>query len=98
VRHLRDAAVWEDDLGADRTMNSTVENGAVRWMVIADGQRLQQLRLQHGLSQQRLADRAGVSLTTVGRLERQDRKSCRGRTLARIAAALGEHPDAICAS
>jgi DNA-binding XRE family transcriptional regulator len=98
MRHLRDAAVGEDGLGTDRTMNSTVEKGAVRWMVIADGQRLQQLRHQHGLSQQKLADRAGISLTTVGRLERQGRRSCRGRTLARIAAALGEHPNAICAS
>jgi DNA-binding XRE family transcriptional regulator len=70
-------------------------NRARRWIVVADGQRLRQLRRQHGMSQEALADRAGISLTTVGRLERQDRPSCRGRTLARLAAVLGEHPAAI---
>ena len=38
---------------------------------ILDGQRLRQLRRQRGLSQEELADQAGVSLTTVARLERQ---------------------------
>ena len=33
---------------------------------ILDGQRLRQLRRQRGLSQEELADQAGVSLTTVG--------------------------------
>jgi len=59
---------------------------------VLDGQRLRQLRRQHGLSQQDLADQAGLSLTTVARLERQPRTPCRGRTLARLAAVLGEHP------
>jgi len=66
-----------------------------RWIVIIDGQRLRHLRRQHGLSQETLADRAGISLATIGRLERNGRPSCRGRTLARLAAALGEHPAAI---
>jgi transcriptional regulator with XRE-family HTH domain len=64
-------------------------------MVIIDGQRLRQLRRQRGLSQEMLADRAGVSAGTVGRLERCGRPSCRGRTLARLAAVLGEQPAAI---
>jgi DNA-binding XRE family transcriptional regulator len=68
---------------------------ARRWMVIIDGQRLWQLRRQRGLSQEMLADRAGISAATVGRLERCDRPSCRGRTLARLAAALSENPAAI---
>jgi transcriptional regulator with XRE-family HTH domain len=59
---------------------------------ILDGLRLRQLRRQRGLSQEELADRAGVSVTTVGRLERQARAPCRGRTLGRLARALGEHP------
>jgi DNA-binding XRE family transcriptional regulator len=59
---------------------------------VLDGQRLRQLRRQHGLSQQNLADQAGISLTTVARLERHPRTPCRGRTLARLAAVLGEHP------
>jgi predicted transcriptional regulator len=59
---------------------------------ILDGQQLRQLRRQRGLSPEELADRAGVSLTTVARLERQTCASCRGWTLGRLARALGEHP------
>jgi DNA-binding XRE family transcriptional regulator len=43
-----------------------------------------------GLSQEELADQAGISLTTVARLERQLQASCRGWTLGRLARALGE--------
>lgn len=68
---------------------------ARKWTTVLDGERLRQLRRQHGLSQEKLADRAGVSLTTVARLERQPRTPCRCRTLARLAAALGEHPATI---
>ena len=38
---------------------------------ILDGHLLRQLRHQRGLSQADLADQAGISLTTVARLERQ---------------------------
>jgi DNA-binding Xre family transcriptional regulator len=62
---------------------------------ILDGRRLRQLRRQRGLSQEKLADRAGISITTVARLERQSSASCRGRTLGRLAAALGEQPATI---
>jgi transcriptional regulator with XRE-family HTH domain len=61
---------------------------------VLDGQRLRHLRRQRGLSQQELADHAGLSLTTVARLERQKAAPCRGRTLGRLARALGEHPAA----
>ena len=74
---------------------SAGSNRARPWIVVADGQRLRQLRRQRGMSQEALADRAGMSVATVGRLERQDRPSCRGRTLARLAAVLGERPAAI---
>ncbi|MGI8450135.1 MAG: helix-turn-helix domain-containing protein [Streptosporangiaceae bacterium] len=57
-----------------------------------DGQRLRQLRRQRGLSQEELADQAGLSVTTVARLERRPNAPCRGRTLGRLARALGEHP------
>jgi transcriptional regulator with XRE-family HTH domain len=67
------------------------------WIVMLDGQRLRQLRRQHGLSQEKLAHLAGISLTTVTRLERQRKSPCRGRTLARLAAALGEEPATILA-
>ena len=62
---------------------------------VVDGQRLRLLRREHGLSQEKLAYRAGISVTAVARLERQARGSCRGHTLARLAAALREEPAAI---
>jgi len=65
---------------------------AQRWLVVVDGHRLRQLRREHRLSQQVLAGRAGISVGTIGLLERQTRARCRGRTLARLAAALGAPP------
>ncbi len=65
------------------------------WTTALDGPRLRQLRRQRGLSQEQLADQAGLSLTTVTRLERQMPAACRGRTLARLAAALGEDSAAL---
>jgi transcriptional regulator with XRE-family HTH domain len=65
------------------------------WITVLDGQRLRQLRRQRGLSQEKLADRAGISTATVARLERHPHPSCQGRTLARLAAALDEQPTAI---
>jgi DNA-binding Xre family transcriptional regulator len=59
---------------------------------ILDGQRLRQLRRQRGLSQEELAAQAGVSRTTIVWLERQASAPGRGRTLGRLAGALGEHP------
>jgi DNA-binding XRE family transcriptional regulator len=65
------------------------------WTTVLDGQQLRQLRTQRGLSREELADLAGISLTTGSRLESQPRASCRSRTLALLAAALGEQPTAI---
>ena len=65
------------------------------WTTTLDGSRLRQLRRQHGMSQEQLADQAGISLTTVTGLERQHRAPCRGRTLARLAAALSEDPSTL---
>ena len=76
---------------------TTPGNRARRWTTVADGQRIRELRHQCGLGQAQLADRAGVSLHTVARLERQHRTGCRTRTLARIAAALGQPPGTITA-
>ena len=59
---------------------------------LLDGHRLRQLRRQRGLSQEELAAQAGLSVATVARLERQASAPCRGRTLGRLARALGEHP------
>jgi DNA-binding Xre family transcriptional regulator len=57
-----------------------------------NGHLLRQLRRQRGLSQEDLADQAGISLTTVARLERQLRAPCRGWTLGRLAKAVGQDP------
>ncbi|MGI8446008.1 MAG: helix-turn-helix domain-containing protein [Streptosporangiaceae bacterium] len=75
-------------------MTGTVNThpGAQRWTTILDGRQLRQLRRQHGLSQEQLAIVAGISLTTMRRLERQPTTPCRCRTLGRLAAALGENP------
>jgi DNA-binding XRE family transcriptional regulator len=63
-----------------------------RWAALLDGHRLRQARRQRGLSQEQLAAEAGISLTTMRRLERQPAASCRSRTLGRLARALGEDP------
>ena len=71
------------------------EDRARRWYIVVDGQRLRELRCQRGLRQRELAELAGVSTYTVAKLERHQAVSCRTRTLARLAAALGEKPSAI---
>jgi transcriptional regulator with XRE-family HTH domain len=71
---------------------------ANRWTAVVNGQRLRELRRQRALSQVELAKLAGVSAHTVSKLERQPASCCRSRTLARLAAALGESPAAITAS
>jgi transcriptional regulator with XRE-family HTH domain len=71
---------------------------ADRWTAVIDGQRLRELRRQRALSQAELAKLAGVSAHTVSKLERQPASCCRSRTLARLAAALGESPGAIAGS
>ena len=71
------------------------QESAQRWTTVLDGERLRQLRQRRRLSQEKLADLAGISLTTIARLERQDRSPCRSWTLGRLAAALNETPAAI---
>jgi DNA-binding XRE family transcriptional regulator len=63
-----------------------------RWFTAVDGARLRQLRRQRGLSPAELAGQAGIGLVTVLRIERVPQRCCRTRTLARIAAALGQPP------
>jgi transcriptional regulator with XRE-family HTH domain len=66
-----------------------------RWFTVLDGTQLRRLRQRHGLSPAELAARAGIGLSTVIRLERQPQLPCRTRTLARLAAALGQPPAAL---
>jgi len=65
-------------------------SSANRWLIVVDGERLRQVCRQHGLSAAELAGKAGIGLSTVTRLERQPGRFCRTRTLARLAAALGQ--------
>jgi anti-sigma regulatory factor (Ser/Thr protein kinase) len=68
------------------------------WIVILDGERLRQARKTRGLSQRALAEEAGVGVRTVGKLEGQARPRCHFRTRARLATALGAHPQALTAT
>lgn len=62
------------------------------WITRVDGHRLAHLRRQHQLTRAELASKAGVSSATIARLEQHHHPACRSRTLARLAAALGEDP------
>jgi hypothetical protein len=62
---------------------------------IVDGQLVRRLRLARGLSQEDLAWKAGLGLTTLARVEHLDRPACRGRTVACLADVLGENPRAL---
>jgi DNA-binding XRE family transcriptional regulator len=96
------ARMWRAAISAPGLLAAPVapDGGSVRHpagpqVYVVDGPRLRLLRRERGLSQERLAYRAGLSVTAVARLERQARASCRGHTLARLAAALREEPAAI---
>ena len=71
------------------------QDPAQRWITLLDGQRLRQLRHHYALTQTELAAKAGLSSTTITRLESSPRPACRCRTLARLAAALGTAPAAL---
>jgi transcriptional regulator with XRE-family HTH domain len=61
---------------------------------IAFGQRLRELRAEHGLSQDDLADKTDVHPTAIGRLERGSREP-RLTTILRIARGLDVSPGAL---
>jgi DNA-binding XRE family transcriptional regulator len=67
--------------------------------IAVDGHRLLGMRRARGLSRERLAWDAGVSITTLARLESQPRPMCLSRTLSLLAEVLGENPRAlVCAA
>jgi DNA-binding XRE family transcriptional regulator len=72
---------------APRTVQPAPRATSQRWTTVINGRQLRRLRRQHGLSQEELAAKAGISLTTIRRLERQPTAPCRSRTLGRLAAA-----------
>jgi anti-sigma regulatory factor (Ser/Thr protein kinase) len=67
------------------------------WIVVLDGGRLRRARTRTGLTQRKLAADSSVGLTTIRRLEGQERPRCHFRTRARLAMALGAHPKALTA-
>ncbi len=59
--------------------------------VVYIGDRLKALRIENALTQQELADKAGVTVATVARLERNEREP-HMTTARKLAQALGVHP------
>lgn len=62
------------------------------WITTLDGTRLREARVERGLTRDKLAAEAGVSPSTMARLESQRTASCHRATLYRIAATLADDP------
>lgn len=71
-----------------------VEHDDPRVASIAFGQRLRELRAEHGISQDQLACKTGVHSTAIGRLERGGREP-RLTTIRRLARGIGVQPGAL---
>lgn len=66
------------------------------WRTVpVDGRRLRQIRAERGLSQEDLAYKASLGLTTIRTLECKAQATCRAWTLDLIAAALETLPQAL---
>jgi DNA-binding XRE family transcriptional regulator len=80
----------------DNLMAIKPTSHAERWTAVVDGQVLRAVRRERALSQVELAKLAGVSACTVAKRERRRTTCCRTRTLAQLAAALGQDPPRDC--
>ncbi len=60
--------------------------------VPVDGRRLRTIRAEQGLSQQKLAYKANVGITTIRNLETKPEPACRSWTVGLLAAALDIQP------
>jgi len=76
-----------------RSRNSTRPDR--HWITTLDGTRLREARIERGLSRNKLAAEAGVSPSTMARLESQRAASCHRTTLYRIAATLVDEPGSV---
>ncbi len=54
---------------------------------------LKEIRKQHGMTQEQLAERSGVEQTTISRIENEDIKRPRWEIVARLARALNVRPE-----
>lgn len=68
-------------------------NPSDEWRTVPiDGQRLRQIRAERGLSQEKLASKSDLGLTTIRRLECEPSPACRAWTRDLIATALETQP------
>ncbi len=61
-------------------------------MMSSTGEKLKRLRRGNGLTQVELADKAGVSQSTIAQIETGERKTPHPRTLTKLSEALGVEP------
>jgi serine/threonine-protein kinase RsbW len=80
--------------GISRRSRSSTRPGSY-WVTAVDGFKLQEARSERGLSRNKLASEAGVSVRTMARLEKGQAASCHRATLYRIAAALADDPESM---
>jgi DNA-binding XRE family transcriptional regulator len=98
TRDGRGNLTWEHDAAAGaRTRRPGIPaiSPMPRRRALIDGERLRVLRRERGLSREKLAWRADVSITTLTRLEQQDRSPCLYQTAERLAEVLGERTAAV---
>lgn len=84
-----------DTPAAARPGPGTAPSPAPDRLTAFDGAELTRLRQAQGMSQNQLARDSGVSVATINRLEREHDPACRSRTIALLATALGQPPDAL---
>jgi transcriptional regulator with XRE-family HTH domain len=60
---------------------------------VMDGEKIEAMRQERGLSRRELAEKAGISMSTMRRVEHGGR--VRGRTGWRVARVFGKHPNEI---
>lgn len=99
IRDGNGALAWQQDsMAGARPRRPRTTAPAVRKLTVIDGRQLRALRDRRGLSREKLAWTAGVALTTLARLERQDSTPCLYQTVSRLAEVLGEHPETMLAA
>lgn len=76
-------------------LRALVREEVAQQVAALSGGSLRALRLKHGLKAEQVAERSGLTLSCVARLERGDGKRPLPSTIIAIAGALGEPTDVI---